>query len=63
MGFIVFTTITGMWFVRLPVAAFSIVMESDTRFDWLWSRVWLGHTNEPPAPWRHRRENGGRLAI
>jgi putative MATE family efflux protein len=62
-GFIVFATIAGMWFVRLPVAAFlAIVIKAEIRFVWMvmimdWTvRMTL-------LLWRYRKENWGRLKI
>jgi putative MATE family efflux protein len=62
-GFIMFATIAGMWFVRLPVAAFiAIVMKAEIRFVWMVMIVdWIVRMSL--LLWRYRKENWGRLEI
>ncbi len=62
-GFIMFATIAGMWFVRLPIAALlATVMKTEIRYVWSimivdWSvRMVL-------LLWRYREKTWGRLAI
>ena len=62
-GFIMFATIAGMWFVRLPVAALlAAVVKTEIRYvwsvmiaDWLVRMILL--------LWRYRKESWGRLEI
>ena len=62
-GFIMFSTVAGMWLIRLPVAALlAAVFKSEIRYvwsvmilDWLVRMLFL--------LWRYRRENWGRLEI
>jgi putative MATE family efflux protein len=62
-GFIMFATIAGMWFVRLPVAAFiAIVIKAEIRFVWMVMIVdWIVRMSL--LLWRYRKENWGRLEI
>jgi len=62
-GFIMFATIAGMWFVRLPVAAFlAVVMKTEVRFVWMIMIVdWIVRMSL--LLWRYRKENWGRLEI
>jgi putative MATE family efflux protein len=62
-GFIMFATIAGMWFVRLPAAAFlAIVMKTEVRFVWMVMIVdWI--VRMTLLLWRYRKENWGRLEI
>jgi putative MATE family efflux protein len=62
-GFIMFATIAGMWFVRIPIAALlATVFKAEIHYvwsvmilDWLVRMLFL--------LWRYRRENWGRLEI
>lgn len=62
-GFIMFATIAGMWFVRLPVAALlAVVMKAEIRFVWMVMIVdWIVRMSLLLG--RYRRENWGRLEI
>lgn len=62
-GFIMFATIAGMWFVRIPIAAvLAALFKAEIHYvwsvmilDWLVRMLFL--------LWRYRRENWGRLEI
>jgi len=62
-GFIMFATVAGMWFIRVPIAAlFAVVFQLEVRYvwsvmilDWIVRLSFLG--------WRYRKENWGRLDI
>jgi putative MATE family efflux protein len=62
-GFIMFATISGMWFVRLPVAALlATVVKTEIRYVWSVMIVdWL--VRMTLLLWRYRKENWGRLEI
>jgi putative MATE family efflux protein len=62
-GFIMFATVAGMWFVRLPIAAFlAVVMKVEIRYVWsVMIADWLVRMSI--LLWRYRRENWGRLEI
>jgi Na+-driven multidrug efflux pump len=62
-GFIMFATLAGMWFVRLPVAALlATVFNAEIHF--IWSMMildWIVRMSF--LIWRYRRETWGRLEI
>ncbi|HUI66784.1 MAG TPA: MATE family efflux transporter [Nitrospirota bacterium] len=62
-GFIMFATIAGMWFVRLPVAALlASVVKTEIRYVWSVMIVdWL--VRMTLLLWRYHKENWGRLEI
>jgi putative MATE family efflux protein len=62
-GFIMFSTIAGMWFVRLPLAALlATVLKAEIRFVWsVMIADWLARMSL--LLWRYRKENWGRLEI
>jgi MATE family, multidrug efflux pump len=62
-GFIMFATIAGMWFVRLPVAALlAAVVKTEVRYVWsVMLADWL--VRMTLLLWRYRKENWGRLEI
>jgi putative MATE family efflux protein len=62
-GFIMFATIAGMWFVRLPIAALlAAVVKTEIRYVWSVMIVdWL--VRMILLLWRYRKENWGRLEI
>ncbi|HET6363784.1 MAG TPA: MATE family efflux transporter [Nitrospirota bacterium] len=62
-GFIMFATIAGMWFVRLPVAALlAAVVKTEIQYVWSVMIVdWL--VRMTLLLWRYRKENWGRLEI
>ena len=62
-GFIMFATIAGMWFVRLPVAALlAAVVKTEIRYVWSVMIVdWL--VRMTLLLWRYHKENWGRLEI
>ncbi len=62
-GFIMFATIAGMWFVRLPVAALlAAVVKTEIRYVWsVMIADWL--VRMTLLLWRYRKENWGRLEI
>jgi putative MATE family efflux protein len=62
-GFIVFATVAGMWFVRLPVAALlAAVFKIEIRFVWsVMILDWL--VRMTLLLWRYKKENWGRLEI
>jgi putative MATE family efflux protein len=62
-GFIMFATIAGMWFVRLPVAALlAVAVKADIRYVWSVMIVdWIVRMSL--LLWRYRRESWGRLEI
>jgi putative MATE family efflux protein len=62
-GFIMFATIAGMWFVRLPVAALlASVVKTEIRYVWSVMIVdWL--VRMTLLLWRYRKETWGRLEI
>ncbi|MGE5751551.1 MAG: MATE family efflux transporter [Nitrospirota bacterium] len=61
-GFIMFATIAGMWFVRLPVAALLAVVKTEIQYVWSVMIVdWL--VRMILLLWRYRKENWGRLEI
>jgi putative MATE family efflux protein len=62
-GFIMFATIAGMWFVRLPVAAL-LATTVKTEIRYVWSVMvadWLVRMSL--LLWRYRKERWGRLEI
>jgi putative MATE family efflux protein len=62
-GFIMFATIAGMWFVRLPFAAVLATMVK-TEIRYVWSVMiadWLVRMSL--LLWRYRKENWGKLEI
>jgi len=62
-GFIMFATIAGMWFVRLPLAAlFATVLKAEIRYVWsVMIADWLVRMSL--LLWRYRKENWGKLEI
>ena len=62
-GFIMFATIAGMWFVRLPVAALlAAVVKTEIRYVWSVMIIdWL--VRMTLLLWRYHKENWGRLKI
>lgn len=62
-GFIMFATIAGMWFIRLPVAAVcAVVFKADIRFVWSVMIVdWAVRMGL--LLWRYRKERWGSLEI
>jgi putative MATE family efflux protein len=62
-GFIMFATIAGMWFVRLPVAALlAAVVKTEIRYVWSVMIVdWL--VRMTLLLWRYHKENWGRLEV
>ncbi len=62
-GFIMFITVAGMWFVRLPFAALlAVVMKAEVRYVWsVMIADWLVRMGL--SLWRYRRESWGRLEI
>jgi putative MATE family efflux protein len=62
-GFIMFATIAGMWFIRLPVAALlAAVFKAEIRFVWsIMIMDWL--VRMTLLIWRYRKERWGRLEI
>ena len=62
-GFIMFATIAGMWFVRLPFAALlAAVVKTEVRYVWSVMIVdWL--VRMTLLLWRYHKENWGRLEI
>jgi putative MATE family efflux protein len=62
-GFIMFATISGMWLVRLPIAAlFATVFKAEIRFVWsVMILDWLVRMSL--LIWRYRKERWGRLEI
>lgn len=62
-GFIMFGTIAGMWFVRLPAAALlATVMKAEIRYVWSVMVVdWIVRMSL--LLWRYRKESWGRLEI
>lgn len=62
-GFIMFATVAGMWFVRLPVAVFlAIVMKAEIRLVWSVMIVdWIVRMSL--LLWRYRKQSWGRLEL
>ena len=62
-GFIMFATIAGMWFVRLPAAALlAVVVKADIRYVWSVMIVdWIVRMSL--LLWRYRKERWGKLEI
>jgi putative MATE family efflux protein len=62
-GFIMFATIAGMWFVRLPIAAaLAVVWKTEIRYVWsVMILDWLVRMSL--LLWRYRRESWGKLEI
>jgi putative MATE family efflux protein len=62
-SFIMFATIAGMWFVRLPIAALlAALFKAEIHFVWSVMIVdWL--VRMALLLWRYRKENWGRLEI
>jgi len=62
-GFIMFATIVGMWFVRIPVAVLlATIMKSDIRVVWsVMILDWL--VRMALLLWRYHKESWGRLEI
>jgi putative MATE family efflux protein len=62
-GFIMFATIAGMWFVRLPIAALlAAVFYADIRFVWsVMILDWIVRMSL--LLWRYRKESWGKLEI
>jgi putative MATE family efflux protein len=62
-GFIMFATIAGMWFVRLPVTTLlATVFKADIRFVWsVMIADWLVRMSL--LVWRYRKERWGKLEI
>jgi putative MATE family efflux protein len=62
-GFIMFVTVAGMWFVRLPVAALlAVVVKADIRFVWsVMIADWLVRVSL--LIWRYRRQSWGKLEL
>ncbi|MCK9419594.1 MAG: MATE family efflux transporter [Nitrospirae bacterium] len=62
-GFIMFSTVAGMWFIRLPVAALlATVFKAEIHYVWsVMIADWLVRMSL--LLWRYRRQNWGRLEI
>jgi putative MATE family efflux protein len=62
-GFIMFATIAGMWFVRLPIAALlAVVMKADIRSVWsVMILDWVVRMSF--LLWRYRKESWGKLEL
>ncbi len=62
-GFIMFATVAGMWFVRIPVAAvLAVVVKTEIRIVWtVMIMDWV--VRMTLLLWRYRRERWGRLEI
>jgi putative MATE family efflux protein len=62
-GFIMFATIAGMWFVRLPIAALlAVLFKAEIRYVWsVMIADWLVRMSL--LLWRYRKERWGRLEI
>jgi Na+-driven multidrug efflux pump len=62
-GFIMFATIAGMWFVRLPIAALlAAVVKMEIRYVWsVMILDWIIRMSF--LLWRYRKENWGSLNI
>jgi len=62
-GFIMFATIAGMWFVRLPIAALlAVVVKADIRYVWsVMILDWVVRMSF--LLWRYRKERWGKLEI
>ena len=62
-GFIMFATIAGMWFVRLPIAALlAVIVKADIRYVWsVMVLDWVVRMSF--LLWRYRKETWGRLEI
>jgi putative MATE family efflux protein len=62
-GYIMFVTITGMWFIRLPVAALlAIVVKADIMYVWsVMIADWLVRVTL--LLWRYRRQRWGKLEL
>ncbi len=62
-GFIMFATIAGMWFVRLPIAAaLAVVWKTEIRYVWsVMILDWLVRMSL--LLWRYRKESWGKLEI
>jgi len=62
-GFIMFTTIAGMWFVRLPLAALlAVIVKADIRYVWsVMVLDWVVRMSFLLR--RYRKETWGRLEI
>lgn len=62
-GFIMFATVAGMWFVRLPVAALlAVVLKAEIRYVWsVMILDWLVRMSL--LIWRYRKESWGKLEI
>jgi len=62
-GFIMFATIAGMWFVRLPIAALlAVIVKADIRYVWsVMVLDWVVRMSLLLG--RYRKENWGRLEI
>jgi putative MATE family efflux protein len=62
-GFIMFATIAGMWFVRLPVAAaLAVLWKAEIRYVWsVMVLDWLVRMGL--LLWRYRKESWGKLEI
>ena len=62
-GFIMFATIAGMWFVRLPIAALlATVFQTEIRLVWsVMILDWLVRMSL--LLWRYKKENWGKLNI
>jgi len=62
-GFIMFATISGMWFIRLPITALlANIVHADIRYVWSIMIIdWLVRMSI--LLWRYRRERWGKLMI
>jgi putative MATE family efflux protein len=62
-GFIMFATIAGMWFVRLPVAALlAVAVKADIRYVWsVMIADWIVRMSL--LLWRYKKESWGKLEI
>lgn len=62
-GFIMFATVAGMWFVRLPVAALlAVVLKAEIHYVWsVMILDWLVRMSL--LIWRYRKESWGKLEI
>jgi putative MATE family efflux protein len=62
-GFIMFATIAGMWFIRLPIASLlAVIVKADIRYVWsVMVLDWVVRMSF--LLWRYRKETWGRLEI
>jgi putative MATE family efflux protein len=62
-GFIMFATVAGMWFIRLPVAALlAVIVKADIRYVWsVMVLDWIVRMSF--LLWRYRKESWGKLEL